>query len=305
MREPQRQRIRTRDRRRSRRRTTDRDDALPDTPESAAGDHGRRGFLGGLAALLGIGAVAGTYLASGVSRALPEPASQAAGPEYRAATLALRPAPQTSPPPADIGWNLCREGRPSDHPSDLDLVLAIDTTGSMGGVINDVKANVAGLLQTLAARGGAVRVGVVAYRDYGDTYVVRPVPLTALGDPTGLATLTSFIAGLQAAGGGDWPEAMASALDAATSMEWRGTVPAAVVVIADAPPHPGEAATAEAIARNFHSKIPESRISLIDTGSGGNALMRSLPKLGGGKYVTYDGRIMNSLFPAITGCESK
>jgi hypothetical protein len=59
-------------------------------------------------------------------------------------------------------------------------VLPIDTTGSMGGVINDVKANVAQLIATLRTGGGIVRVEIVAYRDTGDEYVVRSFPLRTI-----------------------------------------------------------------------------------------------------------------------------
>jgi hypothetical protein len=187
--------------------------------------------------------------------------------------------------------------------ADLDLALAIDTTASMGGVINDVKANVAQLIATLRAGGGTVRVGIVAYRDSSDAYVVRRFPLTTL-DAAGTAALNDYIASLQAAGGGDWPEKLDAALDTATSMAWRGDVPASIVVIADAPAHPQDQAAALATAEAFMTKIPGAQVSVIDTGSGGHAFMQALPRRGGGQYVTYDGHLLNSLFPAITGCPS-
>ena len=187
--------------------------------------------------------------------------------------------------------------------ADLDLVLAIDTTGSMGGVINDVKANAAQLIATLRAGGGAVRVGIVAYRDSGDEYVVRSFPLTVL-DAAGTAALNGFIADLRAGGGGDWPEKLDAALDAATAMAWRGDVAASIVVIADAPAHPQDQASAFAIAEAFATKISWGQVSVVDTGSGGHAFLQALPKRGGGQYVTYDGHLLNSLFPAITGCPS-
>jgi Mg-chelatase subunit ChlD len=185
--------------------------------------------------------------------------------------------------------------------ADLDLVLAVDTTGSMGAVLNDVKANLQKLVANLQAIGGGVRVGIVAYKDVCDREIVRPFPLTPL-DPQGYAALSSFISGLQASGGCDWPEKMDAALDVATGMAWRGDVPASIVVIADAPAHEQDEQSAYAITRAFTAKIPGAQVSLIDTGSGGHPFMQSVAKGGGGQYVTYDGRILNSLFPAITGC---
>jgi hypothetical protein len=56
-------------------------------------------------------------------------------------------------------------------------------------------------------------------------------------------------------------------------------------------------------------ELPEALKSVIAdapviTGSGGHAFMQALPRQGGGQYVTYDGHLLNSLFPAITGCPS-
>ena len=204
-------------------------------------------------------------------------------------------------PPDHSAWSGCAGGGPAQGLTSLDLVLAIDTTGSMGGVINDVKANIRQLIGNLRAGGGIVRVGIVAYRDTVDDYIVRSLPLIALDD-AGAATVDSFIGGLQAAGGGDWPEKLDAALDVATGMPWRGDVPASIVVIADAPAHPADEAAAFATAEAFRSKVPGSQISLIDTGSGGHPFMQALPQHGGGQYVTYDGHLLRSLFPAITGC---
>jgi Mg-chelatase subunit ChlD len=233
--------------------------------------------------------------------ALPAPAGQAVGPEYLVATLKLKAAPTRTMPPDHSTWTGCAGGGAAKGLTDLDLVLAIDTTGSMGGVINDVKANARQLISNLRAGGGDVRVGIVAYRDVMDEYVVRSLPLTALDD-AGAVAVDDFIAGLEADGGGDWPEKLDAALDVATGMAWRGNVPASIVVIADAPAHPADESTALATAEAFATKIPGAQVSLIDTGSGGHAFMRALPKRGGGQYVTYDGHLLKSLLPAITGC---
>jgi Mg-chelatase subunit ChlD len=260
----------------------------------------RRHVLFGAATVAALAAGAAWWRASS---GLSEPVGQAVGPEYLAATLKVKPAPRAPMPPTPATWPICVAGAPMQGFTGLDLVLAIDTTGSMGGVINDVKANAAQLIATLRAGGGTVRVGIVAYRDSGDEYVVRSFPLTAL-DAAGTAVLNSFIADLRAGGGGDWPEKLDAALDAATAMAWRGDVVASIVVIADAPAHPQDQASAMAIAEAFATKIPGGQVSVVDTGSGGHAFLQALPKRGGGQYVTYDGHLLNSLFPAITGCPS-
>jgi Mg-chelatase subunit ChlD len=277
-------------------------DAAPEPGGEAPSIRTRRSLLIGGAAIIAAAIGVGS-LFTGPSE-LPDPPGQIAGPEYRAATLKLRPAPTMAMPPDHTQWQSCVAPGAAAKITDLDMVLAIDTTSSMGGVINDVKANVKQLIRNLRTGGGSVRVGIVAYRDIGDAYVARPFPLTVLDDQ-GAAALDAFVSGLQAEGGGDWPEALEVALDVATGMAWRGTVPASIVVIADAPAHQNKQQTAFAIAEAFATKIPGAAVSLIDTGSGANGFMRALPKAGKGQYVTYDGHILNSLLPAITGCASR
>jgi hypothetical protein len=170
-------------------------------------------------------------------------------------------------------------------------------------VINDVKASVARLINTLQAGSGSVRVGVVAFRDLGDDYVVRQYPLTDLKSG-GADGITAFIAGLNADGGGDWPEKVDAAVQTAEAMDWRAGVPGSIVVIGDAPAHGADQSAALAGATSFHRQAGH-QVSVIDAGSGANAFMQALPSAGGGQYVTYDGNILYSMFPAITGCASK
>ena len=233
---------------------------------------------------------------------LPVPAGQAVGPEYLAATLKTQAAPARAMPSPGQPWSIC-SGSGAGGLTDLDLVLAVDTTGSMGGVLTDVKLNLTQLVSTLRGVGAGVRVGIVAYKDLCDREVVSPLPLQLLDD-AGFATVTAFIASLSASGGCDWPEKMDLALATATAMAWRSDVPASIVVIADAPAHPEDEQTVLATAAAFRDKLPGALVSLVDTGSGGHPFMQALPKSGGGQYVTYDGHILKSLYPAITGCPS-
>ena len=207
--------------------------------------------------------------------------------------------------PADrSAWPTCAAAAPASKLSGLDLVLVVDTTGSMGGVINDIRSNIYQLISNLQAGAGDVRMGIVAYRDMGDDYVVRPFPLTELNGG-GAAALSAFAGALRANGGGDWPERMDAALQAAAAMKWRRGLPGSIVVIADAPAHGANTGKAISSARDFAGRRSGAQVSLVDTGSGGNPFMREVPAAGGGQYVTYDGDILKSLYPAITGCASK
>lgn len=86
--------------------------------------------------------------------------------EAAAATLATpvpapTPAlPAPAPPPANAT-------KPGIAIGPLDLVLVMDTTGSMGDELAEVQASLLGTLKVLARLTGSLRVGFVAYKDQG------------------------------------------------------------------------------------------------------------------------------------------
>ncbi|MEN8206033.1 MAG: vWA domain-containing protein [Pseudomonadota bacterium] len=121
--------------------------------------------------------------------------------------------------------------------SRIDVVFVLDTTGSMGGLIQAAKEKIWSIATTMASAQSApeIRMGLVAYRDRGDAYVTRVVDLS--GDLDSMyATLMDF----QANGGGDEPESVNQALhDAIHKVSWSqdaGTYKA-VFLVGDAPPH--------------------------------------------------------------------
>ncbi|WP_295444299.1 vWA domain-containing protein [uncultured Thiodictyon sp.] len=119
----------------------------------------------------------------------------------------------------------------------VEAVFVLDTTGSMGGLIQTAKDKIWSIASTLAAAQPApiIRMGLVAYRDRGDDYVTRVVDLS--GD---LDKVQAELFQLQAQGGGDGPESVNQALhEAITRIGWSQD-PAAyrvVFLVGDAPPH--------------------------------------------------------------------
>jgi len=124
----------------------------------------------------------------------------------------------------------------SDRPKVVD-VFVLDTTGSMGGLIQAAKEKIWSIATTMAQAQPApeIRIGLVAYRDRGDSYVTRMVDLSADLDSL-YATLMEF----QADGGGDGPESVNQALyDAVHKVSWGQDDDAyrVVFLVGDAPPH--------------------------------------------------------------------
>ncbi len=116
----------------------------------------------------------------------------------------------------------------------VDLVFAVDTTGSMGGLIEGAKRTVWSIASHVKEIDpqADLHVGLVAYRDVGDDYVTRDFSLTGDLDSV-FAELSSYSAG----GGGDTPEDVDAALyDAVHKMQWREGAKKIVFLVGDAPP---------------------------------------------------------------------
>ena len=119
----------------------------------------------------------------------------------------------------------------------VDVVFALDTTGSMSGLIEAAKQNIWSIASTMASAQPTpeIRIGLVAYRDRGDEYVTKVVDLSSDLDSV-YATLMDF----EANGGGDTPESVNQALsDAVHAMSWSEGDQAyrAIFLVGDAPPH--------------------------------------------------------------------
>lgn len=129
------------------------------------------------------------------------------------------------------------DARPAEPRAKLDLVFLIDATGSMADEIDKLKATlrtIVGEVSALPSRPD-ICLGLVAYRDRGDAFLLRSHDFT--NDPG--AFLHDALNPLRANGGGDYPEAMNEALhETVHRLSWRGDgATRLVVLLADAPPH--------------------------------------------------------------------
>lgn len=119
----------------------------------------------------------------------------------------------------------------------LDLVFLVDATGSMGDEIAKLKATLRTITAEVARLPSRpdICLGLVAYRDRGDAFLLRSHDLS---NDVG-AFLQQALNPLQAAGGGDYAEAMNEALhETVHQISWRGSgTTRMVILLADAPPH--------------------------------------------------------------------
>jgi hypothetical protein len=169
----------------------------------------------------------------------------------------------------------------------VDVVFAVDTTGSMGGLIDGAKRTVWSIATHIRQTepDADLRIGLVAYRDIGDDYVTRDFALT--GD---LDAVFAELAGYQADGGGDTPEDVAAALhDTLHRMRWRDDARKLVFLVGDAPPADrGDVPTFDALAREAGDR--GITLNTIRCGSDGDTARawRQIAALGHGQFSTIE-----------------
>ena len=137
----------------------------------------------------------------------------------------------------------------------LDLVIALDTTGSMRDEVAGLLAEITITADVLGTLTKSAAARIIAYKDRCDpATALRASALREL-DAAGVEALRSFVATLEAGSpqcDEDPEEDLAEALSLAVGTEWRAVSDRrAIVVIGDVPAHHDGWERASADARNF------------------------------------------------------
>ncbi len=128
------------------------------------------------------------------------------------------------------------EKAPEPRPK-VEVTFVLDSTGSMGGLIEGAKEKIWTIANSIIARDPKpeVRIGLLSYRDRGDEYVTRRHDLS-----DDIDTVFSNLRQFQAAGGGDTPESVNQALhEAVALMSWSKDKDTTRIIflVGDCPPH--------------------------------------------------------------------
>ncbi|MGL1919804.1 MAG: VWA domain-containing protein [Hyphomicrobiales bacterium] len=118
----------------------------------------------------------------------------------------------------------------------IEVVFVLDTTGSMGGLLEGAKAKIWHIASEIqnAKSDVEVRIGLIAYRDRGDTYITKHFSITS-----DIHSIYADLLEFQAGGGGDAPESVNQALyEAVKQQDWsrENDTLRTIFLVGDAPP---------------------------------------------------------------------
>ena len=173
------------------------------------------------------------------------------------------------------------------RPDMLDLMLMIDTTGSMGDELEYLKVEIKDVIERMKKEQKiSVRLSVNFYRDEGDEYVVKYYDFR-----DDIDDCVKILGEQSANGGGDWPEAVHTALGNVLQHSWRENAVKLCFFVLDAPPHDeSEIQGINAGMLKDLNAIAGNGIRIIPVVSSGadlsvEALMRSWAVMTGGTYL--------------------
>lgn len=148
-----------------------------------------------------------------------------------------------------------------------DLLFIVDATGSMSDEIAFLKADLMDILNKVQSMKSniAIRTGALFYRDEGDAYLTRVSQFTDNINET-----ISFIGKQNADGGGDYPEAVHTALEhSIQKLSWRQDARTKLAfMLLDAPAHQDQQGVVESLHKSIEYYAAQG-IKLIPVASSG------------------------------------
>ena len=173
-----------------------------------------------------------------------------------------------------------------DGPMTLEVLFLIDTTGSMGDEIDQIKASLLAVTSKAKARRAdlVLRYGAVLYRDLNDDYLTMAHAFTE--------DLQAFDAALQsvtAAGGGDLPEALNQGLSRAVEgVQWQEDAAKLVFLICDAPPQmrvKGDVLYGDSAVRALGKGLRIHAVAASGLDPLGTLVLRQIAQLTRGRFI--------------------
>ena len=180
----------------------------------------------------------------------------------------------------------------------LDIVIALDITGSMRDQITGLRNEVDELAYVLLKLAPSVGMGVVAFGDRCYDTPTSTFNLREIRNNTDIETIKNFTTTIEPGMGqgrppcnSDRPEAINLALNEAANMRWRSQAEKKVIIIVtDNPVYPEEETNTLAVARRFAGRDATNSVSTIFAETGGSesntqTFLSALAEAGRGQYV--------------------
>jgi len=154
-----------------------------------------------------------------------------------------------------------------DKEKSVDIVFALDTTGSMRDDVEQLRKDFIPILTDFMEKNtGNVRIGLLLYRDYADNYRYKGLPVKVFDFTQSINDFQKNLNNFYIYGteGGDTPEAVYEALYASIEFyEWNNNSQKKIILIGDAEPHPKPRATKK-YTKDFVFALALSKDILID-----------------------------------------
>ena len=178
----------------------------------------------------------------------------------------------------------------SAYDDEIEIMFVVDTTGSMGDELRFLCRELEGIVRRVSSSLTCnIRLGLLFYRDIGDEYVTRKFDFADVSSAGGLATVIKNINAQTSSGGGDFPEAVDTALNEAVNANWHTNSKTKLLFhILDAPYHDKQ--TNQSVFANAVKGASEKGIRIIPVAASGldtlgQYIMRSASLLTGGTYT--------------------
>lgn len=168
----------------------------------------------------------------------------------------------------------------------LDLMFLVDTTGSMSDELLYLEKEMEDVINRVSSDNNniKIRVSVDFYRDTGDLYKVRSFPFRER-----ISTVQRSLAAQNANGGGDYPEAVHTALNVAVNkVSWNSDSTKIMFMVLDAPAHDTQDVIEDYKKRVLQASAKGIRIvPVVSSGTDTETeyLMRTAAVITGGQYL--------------------
>lgn len=168
----------------------------------------------------------------------------------------------------------------------LDLMFLVDTTGSMSDELLYLEKEMEDVINRVSSDNNniRIRVSVDFYRDTGDLYKVRSFPFRER-----ISTVQRSLAAQNASGGGDYPEAVHTALNVAVNkLSWDDDSTKIMFMVLDAPAHDTQDVIEDYKKRVLQASAKGIRIvPVVSSGTDTETeyLMRTAAVITGGQYL--------------------